>query len=763
MKRFILSLVLIPVLGFGIYVSAANEDNNENTIATLEVKKDTIATLEVKEDNTMSIVDGSGLGSCHLIGTEYYVFAPGKVHLVREGDVLETKLNLKDYDGKNTALFYNSPNENPKKDKHGKILTNLTIDKDIYLGMAQGKFPQVKYKIGTKTVFLCNPSYFKVDISRDILCKPNFKGEKGSLVDSVLTIERRDTLDHISITKPKYAILESCTIGNTKLKASQIGILNEEATINFSISEHWADIRNGDELKIVVKTIGDNGVFDQEVTRKYTINVIEKSKITPYLIFGVIGLVVLALIIAALIWFNKNHKPSKGKTSENTPKNNDTEKQNHNDSAVTSVPNEDKPEETVEIVTSQSEEVSQKEESQEINEPADVPEIAPKVESEPDTVSDPKPETEQVNYENKIAELEKQLKDKDQEINDLRIASKHNLDELQKKESRINEYVKEVNAKQNKIDNLTATLESKEGIIRSKDDEISNGKNQIKQQKEKIENMLNDHNQKVSDMQSDHNQQIAQMVKDHQEQVNKMRNDYTQHINELNANHENNSKSLQNQIDVVQGKINDTINSWNNDKKGIVAFFARYVEKIDKYVNVVLNDADQDSPAYMEISQMADSMNGYLAFKDKALEIISQDLPINEIESQISSLILNDLKYEKSWFNTIARLYAYSQVSDLHTAFGYYDTIAEDMKALFRAMENLSEVFAVTEIVVPELFKDEFTSKKYDYKNTNLVLPQIYPTYAEILNPMAIYDFSIVGYTYDGVTNKPVVAYNTKS
>ena len=369
------------------------------------------------------------------------------------------------------------------------------------------------------------------------------------------------------------------------------------------------------------------------------------------------------------------------------------------------------------------------------------------MESEPDTVSDPKPETEQVNYENKIAELEKQLKDKDQEINDLRIASKHNLDELQKKESRINEYVKEVNAKQNKIDNLTATLESKEGIIRSKDDEISNGKNQIKQQKEKIENMLNDHNQKVSDMQSDHNQQIAQMVKDHQEQVNKMRNDYTQHINELNANHENNSKSLQNQIDVVQGKINDTINSWNNDKKGIVAFFARYVEKIDKYVNVVLNDADQDSPAYMEISQMADSMNGYLAFKDKALEIISQDLPINEIESQISSLILNDLKYEKSWFNTIARLYAYSQVSDLHTAFGYYDTIAEDMKALFRAMENLSEVFAVTEIVVPELFKDEFTSKKYDYKNTNLVLPQIYPTYAEILNPMAIYDFSIVGYT----------------
>ena len=242
-----------------------------------------------------------------------------------------------------------------------------------------------------------------------------------------------------------------------------------------------------------------------------------------------------------------------------------------------------------------------------------------------------------------------------------------------------------------------------------------------------------------------------------------MRGDYTQHISDLNTSHETASKNLQDQIDVLQSKINDTINSWNNDKKGIVAFFARYVEKIDKYVNIVLNDADQDAPAYMEISQMADSMNGYLAFKTKALEIISQDLPINEIESQISELILNDLKYEKSWFNTIARLYAYSQVSELNSAFGYYDTIAEDMKALFRAMENLSEVFAVTEIVVPELFKDEFTSKKYDYKNTNLVLPQIHPNYAEMLNPMAVYDFSIVGYTYEGVTNKPVVAYNTKS
>lgn len=748
MKRFILSLALIPVLGFGIYVSAANEGKNENAVEA------PIVTLNVYEANANaidSLVVDSHLGSCVLIGTEYYVFAPGNVHLVRKNR--SESLKLEDYENNNNALFYDTPSGNPKKVKDGKI----SIREDIYLGMAQGKFSKVKYKIGNKIVFLCNPSFFKPDISRDLLRKPNFKGEKGSLIDSVLTIERTDTLDDISITKPKYAILKSCTIGNTELKASKTAVLNESSTINFSISEHWADIKNGDELKIVFKTIGDNGVFDQEVTRKYSISVIEESKIACYLKagVGVLAFVLVALIIAGFICYKDNRKSSKGKTSEDSPKNDGAEEQKHNNSVEASVTNENKPEEKVEVATSQSEEVNQPAESQEANEPEVVSEVVPTEESEP--------ETEPVDYENKIAELEKQLKDKDQEISDLQRSARENSQKLNRLESRINEFQKEVNAKQNKIDNLTATLESKEGIIRSKDEEISNGKNQINQQKEKIVNMQNEHNQKVGEMQSAHEQQINLMRKDHQEQVDKMRGDYTQHISELNTSHETASKNLQDQIDVLQSKINDTINSWNNDKKGIVAFFARYVENIDKYVNIVLNDADQDAPAYMEISQMADSMNGYLAFKTKALEIISQDLPINEIESQISELILNDLKYEKSWFNTIARLYAYSQVSELNSAFGYYDTIAEDMKALFRAMENLSEVFAVTEIVVPELFKDEFTSKKYDYKNTNLVLPQIHPNYAEMLNPMAVYDFSIVGYTYEGVTNKPVVAYNTKS
>ena len=755
MKRFILSLALIPVLGFGIYVSAANEGKQDNTVTVL-YDSDKGPKIDANFLNTATV---------HLNETEYYIFAPGKIFVKRTNHQNQPKLTIKALGDDGSAIIYN--------DNGGVVAKNTCdINNAITLGLGGDNVSSGKFVFGNKNVFLYNVNHsnFKIPNNRILVdttaLGPNMKFRN----DTILVGQSNANVAFLKIIKPKYASLHSVEL-NEHLLLSADSLehsLWKSKIFDASLSDHKPD----GKLNVKLLVLDDKGQFTVEQTHTYVIQPTKKSSrfvtlIKEYyktilIILGLIVLISLIVAFAYKLWVEIKGRKSSSKAKK-VKEDDGVEEQNHNDSVEASVTNENKPEEKVEVVTSPSEEVNHPAESQEANEPEVVSDVAPTEESEAEKDSEPEQETEPVDYENKIAELEKQLKDKDQEISDLQRSARENSQKVNRLESRINEFQKEVNAKQNKIDNLTATLESKEGIIRSKDEEISNGKNQINQQKEKIVNMQNEHNQKVGEMQSAHEQQINLMRKDHQEQVDKMRGDYTQHISDLNTSHETASKNLQDQIDVLQSKINDTINSWNNDKKGIVAFFARYVEKIDKYVNIVLNDADQDAPAYMEISQMADSMNGYLAFKTKALEIISQDLPINEIESQISELILNDLKYEKSWFNTIARLYAYSQVSELNSAFGYYDTIAEDMKALFRAMENLSEVFAVTEIVVPELFKDEFTSKKYDYKNTNLVLPQIHPNYAEMLNPMAVYDFSIVGYTYEGVTNKPVVAYNTKS
>lgn len=721
MKRFILSLALIPVLGFGINVFAQDE-----------------VVIWVDENNSMQL-ESSGIGSIHQIGSEYYVFAPGKVHLKRKNPN-EERLKVGAPDENSGALFFNTPD--------GQPIQLSSINNDIYLGMAEGNYPMVKFKIGSKYLFLCNPKFYQKTITDYLLNAPKFEDPRGSLKGDTLTVFRTDTLEFLKVSKPKYSEFKTCKLNGTKLTPTNphTATVKDEAYLQMELKSHWSTLKNGDKLEIQVNLISDNGVFDHTVTQTYTINVIEPSKKTPIwliVLLCVVGAVALALIIAFIIYSYRKKKTSDvvTDTSADEPTvSNVVEEAEHKDEEA-----EKTEEETV--APSDTEEVPL-----EVTSDENKPEVEEQGETDPAAQS--------VDYDQKIADLEKQLNDKaqqiarkEEEIADLQRNVKDYSHKLDKLESRINEYQREVNAKQNKIDNLQATIESKDGIINSKDIEIKNAQNSLNLQRDKIERLQNEHQQQVESMQKDHIQQVEDM-----------QNYHSQKINELNSMHEAASRDLQDRINALQYKINETVNSWDNDKKSIVEFFARYVEKIDRHVNVVLEEADQDSPAYVEISQMADSMNGYLAFKTKALEIISKtDLPINEIESQISALILDDVKYEKSWFNTIARLYAYSQVDELQSAFGYYDNIADDMKAVFRSMENLSELFGITDINVPKLFKDEFTSKKFDYKNTNLVLPQIYPTYVEMLMPMAVYDFSIVGYSHDGVTNKPVVAYNTKN
>ena len=82
----------------------------------------------------------------------------------------------------------------------------------------------------------------------------------------------------------------------------------------------------------------------------------------------------------------------------------------------------------------------------------------------------------------------------------------------------------------------------------------------------------------------------------------------------------------------------------------------------------------------------------------------------------------------------------------------------------------LGEAFAYSDSVPQKNVEVEYynntltvTAKKFEYKNTNLVIPQLYPEYVELLKPMVVYDFSRVGYTYVGEIVKPIVAYNTNN
>lgn len=326
------------------------------------------------------------------------------------------------------------------------------------------------------------------------------------------------------------------------------------------------------------------------------------------------------------------------------------------------------------------------------------------------------------------------------------VSAKKDLeDQLKQKDITISDYLAEIELLKKKVDEFEASKVEKDSRIMELEGTVNGQSDKIKE----LTTKCNDY---------------EKMMKDQDETIVSLEKEHEQEVIALKRHHESECAGFQTEVNDLQSKLVALTSSWAEDKKGIVNFFTRYVEILDQAVNVVLNDADPDSQAYMEISQMADSMNGYLVFKNKAIEILEETTrPISEVEKSLRELLITDMNYEKSWVNAIARLYAYSQVPELETIFGYYDSNAADIKRLFRSLENLSELFGVSDLQVPVLFRDEFTSKKFEYKNTNLVIPQMYPEYVELLKPMVVYDFSRVGYNYVGEIVKPIVAYNTNN
>lgn len=362
-----------------------------------------------------------------------------------------------------------------------------------------------------------------------------------------------------------------------------------------------------------------------------------------------------------------------------------------------------------------------------VTEVTETPEVATNADAPVDTTLEDQLKQKDISISVYLDEIER-LKD---EIEDLK-ASEEEKDNL------ISELSNEVQGQSEKINVLTIKCNDYEKKVKDQENTIKADKENIKKQNEIIVSLENEHKQEITDLK----QEITDLKKDHEYECGRF-------LTEINA---------------LQSKIAALTSSWADDKKGVLNFFTRYIENLDQTVNVVLKDADPDSQAYMEISQLADSMNGYLVFKNKAVEILAETTrPINQVEKLLVELLITDINYEKSWVNTIARLYAYSQVPELESIFGYYDSNAVDIKRLFRTLENLTELFGVSNLQVPVLFRDEFTSKKFEYKNTNLVIPQLYPEYVELLKPMVVYDFSRVGYTYVGEIVKPIVAYNTNN
>ena len=710
MKHNAFFIYLIFSLVFIFDVNAEEVSQSERLVKML-VTEDCYMQIDSADRNIASIVEHKG---------EYYVYTANKIAIYPPDNTTFASKNLVIEEPGQGGLFY-------KKADPSQVArdTKLTFNQHYIIGYDSGNFSRVKFSVAGKVFYMCRPSYHRVDTTQMPIDTTGFHKINAALNIDTLVLSKTDTLHSITIIEPKHAIFMSCSLNEKDLFESQSFPIKEfndterADTYKVEVSPaDWEYLKTGDRLHVKMAVLGESGAFDKEYVQSYYVKVIDPSfwskvksifsspKILTILISSVGLLVIFIVLILLFTRRNKANKRNEQSNNDNVKSENCEESKESKEDANTS---------------------NKKEEGKDLkfNSETNPQEHSTKA-SETSTMS-----------QNTEDDMENALKQKDIIIS----VYKDEVDRLQKE---IEQYKSTFEEHSRRVLELESNVESLNDNIAGYETRINEYKEIVRQHEDTIKNEKNtiiNQNNIIASLEREHDQKIV----------------------ELNNLHETVRGELQNEINKLQLKLEELTSSWADDKKGIINFFIRYVNNIDQSVNTVLNDADPDSQAYMEISQMADSMNGYLSFKNKAIDIFNQPtLTISEVENHLTELLLSDIKYEKSWFNTIARLYAYSQVDELEAIFGYYDSYTEDIKRLYRSLENLAALFRVTELEVPMLFKDEFSSKRYEYKNTNLVMPQLYPNYVEMLKPMVIYDFSRVGYTYIEEVVKPIVAYNTK-
>ena len=341
------------------------------------------------------------------------------------------------------------------------------------------------------------------------------------------------------------------------------------------------------------------------------------------------------------------------------------------------------------------------------------------------------------------------------EVASLKEAAAKNIEDKQAQETIINQLKDEHRQQEEK-------LKEKDGIIASslaKSQEDEQTISSLRTAIDKIESdnkLLVEQNKKAAqDYIVLENKQKEELARVNDDQNNKLATLQQEHDSELSRVRQ----ELQAKIDRLQESYNQAMDEISQERSSVISFFKGLIDKMGKLVDTMTNDGDPDSPSYTLITQLSSSVDNFSEFMVKALNELETNLSIGEILKNIQSLLISHLEYERSWANNLARLHAYSQVPELKPIFGYYDQYSNDINDCFTAFVNLADILGITEVVTPKLFSDRFDSRLFEFKNTNLVLPGLFPEYVSMLKPSTIYDLSKVGFKTNVITSKATVAY----
>lgn len=367
-----------------------------------------------------------------------------------------------------------------------------------------------------------------------------------------------------------------------------------------------------------------------------------------------------------------------------------------------------------------------------------------------------------------LEELKRKLAEAEAKLQEL----KRVQSDLDASKQRVKELKGTIEAKDGEIGELKGKISSLDETLSIKSRELEDSQRDLKAERKALETLKREFDEKVKkaveEKEAAHNAEVERLNREHQKAIDAKDN----YIIDLNKQHALAIAEEQAKYKELENRYNAVTDHWRRDREQILAFLSSQFEFIDEDIANILAKADPSSPVCkLEIlEQLRSSQYGYEQFKeqindtlkceDRAIEeLIKEDRAIAELIADVRAFVMTNMRAHMSWINNAARLTAYASTEEFKPVFGHYKDAAEDTKHLFEQIEILLAMWGITNIYIPKLLSTKYNENEHNYSISTLVLPSIFPDYAEHTGNMVIYDFLQVGYMANGEKVKAVVAY----
>ena len=343
---------------------------------------------------------------------------------------------------------------------------------------------------------------------------------------------------------------------------------------------------------------------------------------------------------------------------------------------------------------------------------------------------------------NELDEVKSQLQDKEAEVETI------NRDLVRYKESLKNNEV-ELTEISKSLDTTKQELEVANNTIAEIREELTRTKKDLDASKSELETIEERHNAEMSAMANAHNAEVERLHESHNSKIELITTEY-----------EGKLEIKDKEYETLEAKRSALELQWKSDREQVILFFQSQLYFIDKYLDVITEKADRNSPIYSLLLQLSDTAYGYNIFRTRVIETLqNQERGVAELVKDVRSFVEESMTADMSWINNASRLYAYASTPELRCIFGNYNDAEDDTRMLIDQIKILVAMWGITDIQIPLLFVTPFNDDEFAYDISNLVLPTLYPNCIDLQKDNMIFDFLRVGFVVNGNKVKPKVAY----